>query len=478
MADQIVLGPLIGGLSHNSVNLWARADGPGMLYAWVGQKPDLSDARLIGASLLVASSGFAARVPVRRLKPATTYHYALTLSDAHPAAENAPYPAFTTAPVPGTITDFAFAFGSCFMPDKRLDGAVLRHLDAMRTTHDLRFLLMLGDQIYADSWWGNGIGRVALTEEDYRAVYLHTWGHPAWRKLMQQLPVFMILDDHEVDDDWAWTSSERYEGHLPAYHRPIRRFKGFPPEARHLSHRRIQAAIQTYWEHQAMHAPPLIQPPEGVKHDRPLMLTADEGNFSYTFTYGPAAFFVMDTRTQRIHGQRMLNRAQWEALETWLLEVKDQFPVKFIVSSVSVLYEMWGDFSRDRWNGYPDERRRLLHLLAANNIQGAYILTGDLHSAHAVETLLRTPTGGHITVWEFCSSPFEQTPNKLAPWLGRRISAYPIIAHRVHFHLPEPNAGVVHVAFDKTSGAPTVRFEIYDSHGIARHSVDASPTPP
>jgi len=470
---EIVLGPVIGGLSHDGVKLWARADGPGMLHAWVGQAPDLSDAQRAGAALLVASSGFAARVPVQGLQPETTYHYALTLTDTPPSPQGAPYPAFTTAPLPGTITDFTFAFGSCFLPGKRYDGAVLRQIDALRSSRDLRFLLMLGDQIYADVWGGNGIGRVALTENDYRAVYLHTWGHPAWRGLMQNMPVFMTLDDHEVDDDWAWTSSERYAGRIPGYHVPKRWIRGYPPEARRLSHRRIQAAIQTYWEHQAMHAPDLLHPPEGVEYDRPQLLPSDEGNFAYTFTYGPAAFFVMDTRTQRIHGQRMLNRVQWEALETWLLDVKDRFPVKFIVSSVSVLYEMWGDTSLDRWNGYPDERRRLLHLLTANHIQGVYILSGDLHTAHAVETVLRTPGGGTMTLWEFCSSPFEQVPNKIARWLRRRVRVHPVVRQQVHFHLAEPNVGLVQITFSEKDATPKVRFEVYDSRGNMRHHVDA-----
>jgi len=322
---EIVLGPLVGGLSHNSVKLWARADGSGMLHAWIGQEPDLSDAQHAGAALLVDAAGFAARIPVQGLQPETKYHYALTLDETKPAAQGAPYPAFTTAPPPGTRTEFTFAFGSCFMPLKPYNGAMMRQLEHIRTTRDIRFLLMLGDQIYADAWWGNGIHKVALTEEDYRAVYQYTWSHPDWRRLMQNMPVFMTLDDHEVDDDWAWTSSERYAGRFPAYHVLERWLKGLPPEARRLSHRRIQAAIQAYWEHQAMHAPDLLLPPEGTEHDRPLLLPSDEGSFAYTFTYGPAAFFVMDTRTQRIHGQRMLNRAQWEALEAGFWKSKTVF---------------------------------------------------------------------------------------------------------------------------------------------------------
>lgn len=468
---KLILGPVIGGLSHNGVNLWGRADGRALLSAWLGKTPDLSDARMVGASLLVAAAGFAGKVPVRGLEPNTTYYYALTLDEQPPDPADAPFPSFTTAPPPQTPTDFSFAFGSCFMPGAANNGATLRHIAELRPKLGLRFLLMLGDQIYADSWWGNGLGRVALTEEDYRAVYLHTWGHPAWRALMRELPAYMILDDHEVDDDWAWTSADRYEGRIPWWDALVRRIRGFPREARRLSHRRIQAALQAYWEHQAVHAPNLLMPPDGAQFDRPLILPGDQGNFAYTFEWGGAAFFVLDTRTQRVYKHRMLNRPLWNALENWLLSVKDRYPVKFIVSSVSALFEIWGDFTRDRWNGYPDERRRLLHLIAANEVKNTYILTGDLHSAHAVEATVHSRGKEPVKVWEFCSSPFEQAPNKLSLIAARRINVYPITDYRIHFRFAELNFGVVHVRFE--NGEPRVRLEIYGDSGDARYAVNA-----
>jgi hypothetical protein len=40
---KLTLGPIIGGLSDTQAYIWGRTDGPATLYAWVGQKPDLSD---------------------------------------------------------------------------------------------------------------------------------------------------------------------------------------------------------------------------------------------------------------------------------------------------------------------------------------------------------------------------------------------------------------------------------------------------
>ncbi|MBU4224378.1 MAG: alkaline phosphatase D family protein, partial [Chloroflexi bacterium] len=167
---------------------------------------------------------------------------------------------------------------------------------------------------------------------------------------------------------------------------------------------------QAYWEHQGMHAPP-FQIPLRVDHGTQYGLHRDDpGSLAYTFEFGAAAFFVMDTRTMRIKNrqeQMMLGEGQWQALEDWLLAVKDAYPLKFLVTSCAVLFSMWADIPRDRWSGFPKERDRLLHFLAANGIEGVYFLTGDLHSAHAISADLYGPNRQPLRIWEFCSTPFE-----------------------------------------------------------------------
>ena len=99
----IFLGPLIGGLSHESANLWARATGPCNIYAWLGKKSDLSDAKFVGESdPPVKEDAFIGMVPIRNLMADTRYYYTLTLSKRKPGKSGAPYPTFKTFPNPGT----------------------------------------------------------------------------------------------------------------------------------------------------------------------------------------------------------------------------------------------------------------------------------------------------------------------------------------------------------------------------------------
>jgi phosphodiesterase/alkaline phosphatase D-like protein len=169
---RLILGPMIGGLATNRANLWGRADGPGMLHAWIGKNPDLSDAQLSGKSLpLAGENGFAGVAPIDTLLSNTRYHYALTLSDSPPIPASGAYPSFTTFPASGERQSFTFAFGSCFRPADQNGGQIFTVLNAMCQRENIRFLLMIGDQIYADAYEYNGHAN-CLHMQEYRRCTL------------------------------------------------------------------------------------------------------------------------------------------------------------------------------------------------------------------------------------------------------------------------------------------------------------------
>lgn len=460
MTAKILLGPIIGGLTHESVNLWARADGPGVLHAWIASGPRLGDARLLAKSApLAAESGYCGVVRIERLKPETTYHYALTL-DADRKPPRREFHPFRTAPPPGQTCNFKFMFGSCFRSQE--GGGLI--FERIRERHpDLAFGLLLGDQIYADEWNHNGLGRVAVSRADYRQVYAHGWANEHLRALLARLPVFMILDDHEVDNDWRWLDRSRRWAALPFYTRLWRWLRGRPPQERHLPLHRVRDALQAYWEHQGLHAPPMLAPLRREAGGEFELYEDDPGSLAYTFNWGPAAFFVMDTRTMRIRNPRlkiMLGEGQWQRLMDWLLAVKGVYPLKFLVTSSAFLFSMYFDVAKDRWSGYPRERDRLLYFLAEQGIEGVYLLTGDLHSGHAISARLHGPNGKRISLREFCASPFEQDTNWLARLFHRPLRSAALYDHQIHFVVARHNYGIVEVNLDDL-GHPQVVFELH-----------------
>lgn len=466
----LILGPIVGGLSETSVNLWGRADGPGTLYGWIGRKKDLSDARPAGRSLpLRAEDGYAGVVPVAGLAPLTTYHYALTLRNA-PPRNQLEFPTFTTFPPPGKEQPFKFVFGSCFRPDPASNNPIFDTIDARRKIEDYRFILMIGDQVYTDEWKQNGIDKVAVSLDEYRQVYAHAWKFEPLRKMLANLPAFMTLDDHEVDNDWHWASSRRRKASIPFYEALTRFLSGRSIDECRLTRQTVLNALQAYWEHQGMHGPRPLQPPRLDPGGQYNLDRHAPGSLAYTFTCGAAAFFVLDSRTMRVRNlleHRMLGDGQWDLLKEWLLENRDRYPVKFIVTSSTILFNMWTDVLGDRWQGFPRERRELFEFLGANGIRGVHFLAGDLHSGHAVRAEVG-PRGQRVPVWEYCASPFQQKCNPKAGWMYLPILSPMIARQKKIFTAPQFNYGVVEVDYPQP-GQPEVTFTLYDQGGNPIH---------
>jgi hypothetical protein len=158
----------------------------------------------------------------------------------------------------------------------------------------------------------------------------------------------------------------------------------------------------------------------------------------------------------------MLGDGQWRILKEWLLNVRDHYPIKFLVSSSSILYSMFGDFLGDRWSGFRSERDELLNFIGDNHIDNLYILAGDLHSSHCM-TAECGPHFAPVLIHEFCSTPFEQVCNKYARLLYTSIKTGAVHNPRRYFVVSKPNFGVVRVRFQ--SGKPRVIFNLYGTGG-------------
>ena len=454
---ELILGPIVGDLSHDHVKLWGRASSKSRLYAWI---KDGERVRQTGSTQLDTSTGFAGVVRVNNLHPDTWYRYALTLSDEQPP--DASFGRFKTAPEPGQPKSFSFTFGSCFLPFRDEPGLAFQRIERMHGQSS--FMLMIGDQIYADLWKYNGLkDHIATQKEDYDEVYRHIWSNKYLRRLLKNLPVFMILDDHEVDDDWHWKDPTREDGAIGWFTNIKRQISRHLPEEINLSLERTQNALQSYWEHQGMHGPELLLP-ETIKRNRIQLESGKYFSFAYTFTYGNAAFFVMDTRSKRMRrfsNGEVLGIEQLLKVKAWLGKVKDTYPIKFVVSSSAFLHFLIGDYALDRWSGFPRERDRILRYIQEHEIEGVHFLTGDLHTGHAISVDIKGRNGKDIRVWEFCASPFEQKTNPMVSLLTSRRMPHKLWKnYKVYFSKAKINYGVVKVDYNDV-GEAKVAFELH-----------------
>ena len=257
-----------------------------------------------------------------------------------------------------------------------------------------RFTLMVGDQIYADLFNRMvPLGR-ADSYEEFRERYLTAFGSPNIRRLMRGLPTYMILDDHEIEDNWTQDRIRRGA-----------------------SYQLFTIAIDAYLSYQWSHGP--------RTYDKRLY---------YKFDCGSFPFFVVDTRTQRylegeagdLSDNHMLGRpslpgsppGQLQRLLRWLVEQQSQrgnTPKFIVTSSVFVPSPMGAreplDPERkedsDSWPGFPNTKRALLQCIVENEIQNVVFLSGDIHCANIAElSFAGSPEAEKLRAFSVTSSAF------------------------------------------------------------------------
>ncbi|WP_367257116.1 alkaline phosphatase D family protein [Pseudomonas sp. stari2] len=208
-------------------------------------------------------------------------------------------------------------------------------------------IMMSGDQIYADD-----LNLIAPDREynEIIAKYRAAFSQPHIQRLMSGTSTYMILDDHEIEDNWpvnADTSGEVL----------------------------FSNAMAAYEIYQASHSPACS------------LTTNDQADHSslkhywYQFSDGDIEWFVTDSRTRRnlsSENRCILDEEQEQALCKWLIESLAR--VKFVVTSV-MFYPDRRMNGVDAWMGFPEQRLRLLETIRLHRIRNVVFISGDVHGS-------------------------------------------------------------------------------------------------
>ena len=281
---------ITGHVTRTSARLWfqlRQPPTPAHVFTCVVRAPDGGERREVVA---FEDAALTAVVDVGDLDPDTTYAYHLEVAHERGGRQVLANGRLRTD---GDRDDLAFAFGSChkpFVPVGREPSPDASHQSlnrwqALAQRVDDELLLLLGDQIYGDE-----IDKLWPDDawfDRYRKRYEQLWAYEPMREVLRSRPTYMILDDHDVADDY---------GHADKFH---------SGEAR----RRADAALEAYALFQHRHNPGDHGP--DPRHPR--------SPLHFSFRRGPAAFFVMDGRTQRGVDEAfpVFGRAQWRDIERW-----------------------------------------------------------------------------------------------------------------------------------------------------------------
>ncbi|OGA75972.1 MAG: hypothetical protein A2X73_18430 [Burkholderiales bacterium GWE1_65_30] len=259
-----------------------------------------------------------------------------------------------------------FALASCQYPPGLLDHAPAQATwsrlarDLQQSEQPPQFLLLAGDQVYVDAQAGVFDPGAApstqpeLVQAEYDRHYELNWHGASFRRVVARLPVYPMLDDHEVGDNWP--------GHRGAPGRqPEHLLAGLDAFAR------FQRALAT---------------------DEPWANT-----LGYRLFPGGVPLWVLDTRSQRdprsaltVDSAHILPECVLELLIEELAADGVKDCVKFILSPVPILpperlvgLPVAERLRSDAWSGFPASTAKLLRAIRDKDIRRVVFLSGDSH---------------------------------------------------------------------------------------------------
>ncbi len=321
---RLVHGPMLGDVTDTSARVWVRTaeaarvavtavplSTPGKPVSVRFQTTDAED--LVG------------RGQLRGLEPDTTYAYRVTVDGrmAAPPGKTT----FRTRPAPGSPTQLTVAFGggAGYTPDhERVWDTIARQRpDA---------LLLLGDNVYID--------QPGMPGAFHQSTYSRRQSRPEFRRLVAEVPVYAIWDDHDgaIDDYWMGPYRDRPAWKIPNFEFFARQWNN-PPMG--------SAAFPGCW---------------------------------FTFTIGDVDFFLLDGRNYRTNPfaeeKTMLGPVQ----KQWLLDglAASHATFKILASPVAWSFDS-KEGSYDTWSGFPKEREEIFDFIHEHDISGVVLVSSDRH---------------------------------------------------------------------------------------------------
>ncbi|MGH2974778.1 MAG: alkaline phosphatase D family protein [Solirubrobacterales bacterium] len=464
---ELVLGPLLRHVGERDATVWVEVD-------------EACEVEVLGHTepTFCVDGHHYALVCITGLEPGTQTEYEVSLDGERrwPVAESG-FPASQIRTL-DPERPLRVSFGSCrvalpmrapyvFTKDENGDGA---EVDALHVyAHELMrdsdnrwpdLFLLLGDQIYVDEGSpatrefirsrrdvSEPPGTEVVDFEEYTRLHWESWSEPYVRWLFSTVPTAMVIDDHDISDDWNISRSWKEEMDAKAWW-----------------HRRVEAGFMTYWiyQHVGNLSPDALAEDETYARVRESRDDAGsvlrdyarrayenrEGiRWSYRRDLCDTRVIVMDSRGGRVleEGRRSIFDDEerdwvWEQAEGdfdhLLIATSDPFLLSHALHDLEAWSEAvcdgaWGgpaarlteklrraeDF--DHWASFGRSFRslsRLLRDVGASKERtppaSIVVLAGDVHHAYLAEVGFPAGSGVQSHVYQAVCSPFRNPLDK------------------------------------------------------------------
>ena len=262
----------------------------------------------------------------------------------------------------------------------------------------------------------------------------------AVRRVMANTPTYMIFDDHDITDDWNLTE----EWKTRVYDSPLGRhvisngltaywlFQGWGNEPETFS--RFDQPVQSYFENMTPKS-----------HSIWMDSMWSYSSWHFLAPTAPAALFL-DTRTQREYiddpqplkigrkidevkySPNLINNTEWDALTLKLKNAQwnsgdplilisptplygigliENFLQKYMLPLRSIGVPVQQTFDLEAWKYNEKGFTEFLWRVAGWNPSHCFILSGDVHSASAVKSMITLPDQSKFSIQQFTSSPIK-----------------------------------------------------------------------
>jgi cholesterol oxidase len=362
-----------------------------------------------------------------------------------------------------------FVVVSCKYPNGVFDVVpaswALQEIERQRAVGNVREMLMLGDQIYADA--SAGLLDPSRMDDRYQRPYEDLYRIPALQSLMRSIPIRMMLDDHEIAENWERGGNNRENGWF-------------------------EQGLYAYWRYQRMDAQRFTLPGSSRK---PV-------HGAYKVCGFP--LYMADTRTERTMrnaqtpNATIMSDTQMRAIRKWMFDnqaknMEKQTPI-FVACPAMILPRPLAlrDHPNDRllsdsWSGYPASMHEILGYMAAHRIGGVVFLSGDEHLGNFAEFTLSDAAGKELTKGYSIHVPGLYAPIPFANAIPEKFAAnetFPVIYLGVQYQCKvnsaatAPGNGFVSIEVSPTIAGFSVIATTYHVDGCGLASVAAQNTFP
>lgn len=385
-------GVASGDPTMDGVVIWTRItsleSGPIPVRWIVARDPALEDRLLTGEAMARAEQDYTVKVDLLgQLEAGGTYYYGFVA-----AGEGSPIGRTRTLPGVGA-QQLRIAATTCSnLPTREEGDATFATYHLLAERDDVDLVLHLGDYIYEF-----GSGKFEPPAEcrrlgDYRLRYAQYRRDLGLQRAHQQFPWVVMWDDHEVANEPWGTGAE------------------FHNEAEHGSwQRRKEEATQAFWEWLPLRQP-RAEPEKGwrrlVAGDLAELLILDSRlhrsrwiseerdrpfiTIEHTEIDDPDRTKLGAEQEAWLEAQLDQSQARWRVLTTgvpmipWKVPGLPQLPSEALqdlgLQQIPLPITQGGNaLTLDKWDGYPEARRRLIRSLQAREMNNNLVISGDLH---------------------------------------------------------------------------------------------------